>query len=64
MLEAAKEKELNDHKLRVWKVWHIAALQRARKLPNLRDMMPAEKISGKEAVGRLKDLITSKRKGK
>jgi hypothetical protein len=32
-----------DHNQRAWMVWHIAALQRSKKLPRLKSMIAKEK---------------------
>ena len=37
----AKERE-DEHKLRAWAVWHIAALGRAKKLPKLKELTEAK----------------------
>lgn len=34
---------IRDQNARAWMVWHIAALQRAKKLPKLKTMMVKEK---------------------
>jgi hypothetical protein len=39
LIEAAARRFEREHNGRVWLAWHIAALQRMKKLPNLKKMM-------------------------
>jgi len=43
MFEAAGKRAVRERNERAWSVWHIAALQRVKKLPDLRKMMVNEK---------------------
>jgi hypothetical protein len=39
LIEAAAKKFEREHNARVWLAWHIAALQRMKKMPDIKRMM-------------------------
>lgn len=42
-MKAAAARRRNEHNERAWAVWHVAALQRAKKLPPLEQLYAKEK---------------------
>lgn len=63
--QASIDKAKNAQELMTWQAWHIAALQRAKKMPSLREML-GKKEPKKDLERRLsatiKDVIASKKK--
>jgi len=42
-ISAAIRRHANEHNARAWLAWHVAALQRSKKMPPLKRLMAQEK---------------------